>query len=111
MKAKNQRDWLLVLRAHLGGISSATLGARVGVSRMTSHRWHNPETADRHSTPSLVHAIRLAKLAETTVEAVGRVFHRKDSPDQPPTLAQAVKIARFSGRPLEDVIKYWKVKG
>ena len=73
MKAKNQKEWLTLLRQRLGGISSKELGALVGASRMTAHRWHNPRP-DRPGTPTLVQAVQLAALAGVSLEEVASNF-------------------------------------
>jgi len=70
MEAATQREWLRLLRDRLG-LTAQGLADRLGVSRMTIHRW---ETGRANSRPNLDHARELAKLAETSVDEVARIF-------------------------------------
>ena len=71
MKAENPKEWLELLRTRLGRLSMEKLAERLGISRMTLHRWEDPESK---YIPNLVQAAALAKLADTTVDEVARSF-------------------------------------
>lgn len=70
MEATNQREWLLLLKERTK-LSTTALGKKVGVSRMTVHRWENGVES---SKPTLAQAGTLASLAGTTVDEVAQVF-------------------------------------
>ncbi len=70
MEPDNPREWLSLLRKKKK-LTMEKLAIRLGVSRMTLHRWEDPESK---YIPNLVHASTLAKLAGTSVDEVARIF-------------------------------------
>ena len=70
MEAENPKEWLDLLRRRKD-LTMETMAARLGISRMTLHRWEDPESK---YIPNLAHAATLAQWAGTTVDEVARIF-------------------------------------
>lgn len=69
MKADTQREWLTLLRKKKK-ITAKELAEKLGVCRMTVHRWET----EQKSKPTLAQASALATLAGTTVDEVAQIF-------------------------------------